>query len=124
MVRLGSALRALSLISINPSGSVREVRGAFLPNTLSLSFTPSPVPRTVTLSSTVKLVSAGVPLMYYHDYHSSISVTALTTNFKTTTYARSGFSESLSTVFNNSYTNSVRAMTKSVIALFRSRLKN
>lgn len=63
---------------------------------------------------TVNLVSAGVPLTYYHYDSSTTSVTNLTTNFLTTifdpsannTYRKTGFSPylTLTEVFTNEYT--------------------
>ena len=61
--------------------------------------------------TTVKLVSAGTPLSYYHDLNPSSTITALTTNFKTTSYSANGITGGMSS-FENEFTQSVTAMTK------------
>lgn len=70
----------------------------------------------------VKLVSAGTPLAYYHGNNSANTVTALTTNFLTTTYAGNkqdgiySYYLSLQSAFGGAaakYTDSVRSIDKS-----------
>ena len=64
---------------------------------------------------TIKIVTAGTPLTFKHGNISSESVTALTTNFLTTSYVSNGFSSyyiDLTTAFSNPYTTSVESIKK------------